>query len=1530
MSEGASRQRIGGGGRSAKWSTLRNAFLSAVESSKAREGGKGGLGACDKGTGGTTARSPRFEGFTLFLRHEEELPPVPAAPTTVEAPGGGLVLATYQLPGGRKVLTREAPSGRVAGSVKVTLDQLFAHRVHGVDNTGNVRVWPAEQVLLHLLLSSPLASSVAGCRVLELGAGMSGLAGLGLAACSRAAEVVITDGNPDALKTLETCVDLNAKEGVFGDTKVSARRLVWDSLDRNADRAALLGPSPDGGGRFDLIVASDCLFFKDFHDDLISTIESLLKPGGRAVLVQPQRGGTASLFMQRVVATGTAADAAGRLEARLLDRFDEKVWKMHQGYLRSGSGDGSSDTPSTCSPPTSSAPRPPVYLPDEHQPLLVEMIKTAVGGAQSGEATLAESAEPEPTDSKPSWIAWRPGAPYPPSTTVGGISATATKRASGGQNRDTGGGAGAGARDPAGSIDGAATKGASVLPSSQALGPDPPLRPPPPPPPPPPHESETEAAGEKQEEQRPDRRMSNVYEALAERLRLLVRERRAAAAATPEAGQAVGAGAVGDAGVEAEGGADGVGRGSAGGAPQRQQLWVAVAGAPGSGKTTLAAEVCKRLQSPELSAVCLPMDGYHHYRRELDLLPDPEQAHRRRGAHWTFDGRRFLREVAAARRTGRGSFPGFDHAEGDPVEDQWKVEPSHAVVIVEGNYLLLKGVEPWDDASALFDETWAIRCAPAVCGERVRERHVQTGLGREEARVRVESNDLPNALLVSERCPWGEVDLVIDSVYTPQEAAGKPLQPGARRSPSVEKKHLTIRFVSRRCTSRASVKMTRLLSVAMAVIALASATSPAAATSKNEKSLRGEASEHHVRKGGLWRKLTDKYDEKVYCDSFKCPWDYDPIKDAHKVECHDGKCEQDKCCEKKVVYCDSFKCPKDYDPIKDAHKVECHDGKCEQDKCCEKKVVYCDTFKCPKDYDPIKDAHQVECHDGKCEQDKCCEKKVVYCDTFKCPKDYDPIKDAHQVECHDGKCEQDKCCEKKVVYCDTFKCPKDYDPIKDAHQVECHDGKCEQDKCCEKKVVYCDSFKCPKDYDPIKDAHKVECHDGKCEQDKCCEKKKVYCDSFKCPKDYDPIKDAHQVECHDGKCEQDKCCEKKVVYCDSFKCPKDYDPIKDAHKVECLDGKCEQDKCCSTENGIHLPYLTNIQQPTIGNPRPHNLLRASATPTLGLAKAAPPPPPSPRTTTTRRALPWQARPSAQTIRRNQSYSSASTTALGAASEGGEHQEPTSADGEEDATETGDDGGEGARGRVEGGAESMELRDFRARLMSKGLDGWGAEGGDGGGREKSGGLDGADTVERWAHPLVRPELGCLIIAKEDQFTQQQQYFYKAVALVIQHGDDGTVALILNRPTTLTMGDVCTGDLLRVPGMEDNVLYMGGDVAGARDDGLDVVNLMHGREDVPAMEVVKGLRLGGLKEALDLIAKGEADPEEFKFFSRYSGWGPGQLEAEVLAGAWELAACDLSSVLQSHNHPDQPGHFWSEIMSRLRRHRGSGSTAAMPDT
>ena len=54
----------------------------------------------------------------------------------------------------------------------------------------------------------------------------------------------------------------------------------------------------------------------------------------------------------------------------------------------------------------------------------------------------------------------------------------------------------------------------------------------------------------------------------------------------------------------------------------------------------------------------------------------------------------------------------------NPCHDATQVHPFHEVVIVEGNYLLLKGVDPWDKASGLFDEVWTIRCPPEVCGER--------------------------------------------------------------------------------------------------------------------------------------------------------------------------------------------------------------------------------------------------------------------------------------------------------------------------------------------------------------------------------------------------------------------------------------------------------------------------------------------------------------------------------------------------------------------------------------------------------------------------------------------------------------------------------------------------------------------------------------------------------------------------------------------------------------------------------------------
>lgn len=37
--------------------------------------------------------------------------------------------------------------------------------------------------------------------------------------------------------------------------------------------------------------------------------------------------------------------------------------------------------------------------------------------------------------------------------------------------------------------------------------------------------------------------------------------------------------------------------------------------------------------------------GFHYTRAQLDEFPDPDEAHARRGAYWTFDGMAFVRKM---------------------------------------------------------------------------------------------------------------------------------------------------------------------------------------------------------------------------------------------------------------------------------------------------------------------------------------------------------------------------------------------------------------------------------------------------------------------------------------------------------------------------------------------------------------------------------------------------------------------------------------------------------------------------------------------------------------------------------------------------------------------------------------------------------------------------------------------------------------------------------------------------------------------
>ncbi|MEX2504226.1 MAG: YqgE/AlgH family protein [Egicoccus sp.] len=147
------------------------------------------------------------------------------------------------------------------------------------------------------------------------------------------------------------------------------------------------------------------------------------------------------------------------------------------------------------------------------------------------------------------------------------------------------------------------------------------------------------------------------------------------------------------------------------------------------------------------------------------------------------------------------------------------------------------------------------------------------------------------------------------------------------------------------------------------------------------------------------------------------------------------------------------------------------------------------------------------------------------------------------------------------------------------------------------------------------------------------------------------------------------------------------------------------------------------------------------------------------------------------------------------------------------------------------------------------------------------------------------------------------FERTVVLILDHDEDGALGVVLNRTSDLAVDEALVGwaDLVAKP----PVVFGGGPV-----EPTAIVALGRATASVPADEVVSP-RLDRVR-LVDLAADpalAAADLDRVRVFAGYAGWGPGQLEVEVDAGAWFTVDADPGDVFTA-----EPARLWQAVLRR----------------
>ena len=187
------------------------------------------------------------------------------------------------------------------------------------------------------------------------------------------------------------------------------------------------------------------------------------------------------------------------------------------------------------------------------------------------------------------------------------------------------------------------------------------------------------------------------------------------------------------------------------------RMVVALAGPPGSGKSTATEHLCAALNARHANlAAILPMDGYHYDDGLLTAMGRLAF----KGAPDTFDVGGFAHTLRRLKHADEDvvAVPVFDRSLEISRGSARLIARDVPVILAEGNYLLLEQ-KPWQGLRDLFNITVKIVTLLDVIEQRLLARWRGFGLPESEVMRKVSENDLPNARFVIDNSGFADFAL---------------------------------------------------------------------------------------------------------------------------------------------------------------------------------------------------------------------------------------------------------------------------------------------------------------------------------------------------------------------------------------------------------------------------------------------------------------------------------------------------------------------------------------------------------------------------------------------------------------------------------------------------------------------------------------------------------------------------------------------------------------------------------------------------